>query len=248
MKKEKSIFKQGLKDGLPIGLGYLPLAFTLGVNATTGGFKFLASILMSMLSFTGVGQMTGMALMLENATYVSVFIALLVINLRNIVLSLSLSQRLDNDASFWKRLIISMGNTDEIFALTIMREGKIPSNYFLGVMTLPYLSWTLGAIIGSLATTLVPQDICIAMGMALYAMLIASVVPAMKKSKPVLFVAILSGILSLIMQGIKPVDQALISFLGKSAHSYVLVVGSLLSAGITALIWPLKDTEEEENE
>lgn len=248
MKKERSLFKHGLKDGLPIGLGYLPLAFTLGVNATTGGFKFLESILMSMLSFTGVGQMTNMTLMLENSTYVSIFIALLVINLRNIVLSLSLSQRLGTDASFWKRLIISMGNTDEIFALTIMREGKIPANYFLGVMTLPYLSWTLGAVVGSLATTLVPQDICIAMGMALYAMLIASVVPAMKKSKPVLFVAILSGVLSLIMQGIKPVDQALINFLGKSAHSYVLVVGSLLSAGITALIWPLKDSKEEENE
>ena len=101
MEESKSLFKQGLKEGFPIGLGYLPLAFTLGVNAATGGFKFLNSITMSILSFTGVGQMNAMSLMLENATYFSIFIALLVINLRNIVLSLSLSQRLDENVSLW---------------------------------------------------------------------------------------------------------------------------------------------------
>ena len=196
MEESKSLFKQGLKEGFPIGLGYLPLAFTLGVNAATGGFKFLNSITMSILSFTGVGQMNAMSLMLENATYFSIFIALLVINLRNIVLSLSLSQRLDENVSLWKRLIIAMGNTDEIFALTIRREGKIPTDYFLGVMSFPYFAWGVGAIVGNLATTLVPRDICIAMSMALYAMLVASVVPAVKKSKPILFVAILSGVLS----------------------------------------------------
>lgn len=245
MKKDKTLFKQGLKDGLPIGLGYLPLSFTLGVNAATGGFKFLISIVMAMFNFTGVGQMTGMALMLEHSTYVSFFIALLVINLRNIVLSLAMSQRLEENTSLWKRLIISMGNTDEIFALTITREGKIPANYFLGVMTLPYLAWGVGTVVGSIATTLVPQDICIAMGMALYAMLIASVVPAMKKSKPIFFVAILSGVLSFIMQGIEPVSEFLMSVLGKSSSSWVLVAGSLASAAIAALIWPLKDSKED---
>ena len=245
MEESKSLFKQGLKEGFQIGLGYLPLAFTLGVNAATGGFKFLNSITMSILSFTGVGQMNAMSLMLENATYFSIFIALLVINLRNIVLSLSLSQRLDENVSLWKRLIIAMGNTDEIFALTIRREGKIPADYFLGVMSFPYFAWGVGAIVGNLATTLVPRDICIAMSMALYAMLVASVVPAVKKSKPILFVAILSGVLSFIMQGIRPISNALSNLMGKSASSWILVAGSIFSAAVAACIWPVKNSEEE---
>lgn len=245
MKENKSLFKQGLKEGFPIGLGYLPLAFTLGVNAATGGFKFLTSIAMSILSFTGVGQMNAMSLMLENATYFSIFIALLVINLRNIVLSLSLSQRLDENVSLWKRLVIAMGNTDEIFALTIRREGKIPADYFLGVMSFPYFAWAVGAVVGNLATTLVPEDICIAMSMALYAMLIASVIPAAKKSKPVLFVAVLSGVLSFIMQEIRPINDVLMNLMGKSASSWILVAGSIFSAAVAACIWPVKDSKEE---
>lgn len=246
MKENKSLFKQGIKEGVPIGLGYLPLAFTLGVNAATGGFKFLTSMAMSILSFTGVGQMNAMALMQENSTYFSIFIALLVINLRNIVLSLSLSQRLEENVSLWKRLIIAMGNTDEIFALTIRREGKIPADYFLGVMSFPYFAWGIGSIVGNIATTLVPKDICIAMSMALYAMLIASIVPAMKKSKPILFVASLSGLLSFIMQGFKPVNTILINWMGKSVSSWILVFGSVFSAAIAACIWPVKDYKEED--
>lgn len=236
---------QGLKEGVPIGLGYLPLAFTLGVNAATGGVKFLSSIIMSILSFTGVGQMNAMTLMFENANYFSIFISLLIINLRNIVIALALSQRLEENVSSWKRLIIALGNTDEIFALAIRREGKIPANYFLGVMSFPYVAWGIGAIVGNLATTLVPKDICIAMGMALYAMLIAAIIPAAKKSKPVLFVVVLSGLLSFIMQGIKPVNDILISWLGKSASSWTLVAGALFSAAIAACIWPVKDSKEE---
>lgn len=246
MEENKSFFRQGLKEGIPIGLGYLPLAFTLGVNAATGGFKFLNSIVMSITSFTGVGQMNAMSLMLENSTYFSIFIALLVINLRNIVLSLSLSQRLDENLSLWKRLIIAMGNTDEIFALTIRREGKIPANYFLGVMFFPYVAWAAGAIVGNLATTLVPKDICIAMSMALYGMLVAAVVPAAKNSKPVFFVALLSGVLSFVMQGIKPVNDFLLGLMGKSATSWILVAGSIFSAAIAALVWPVKDSKEED--
>ena len=244
--KSKSLFSQGFKDGFPIGLGYLPLAFSLGVNAATSGFEFFNSIAMSLFSFTGVGQMNTMALVLENATYFGIFITLLVINLRNIVLSLSLSQRLDKKVSLWQRLVIAMGNTDEIFALTVRREGKISADYFFGVMSFPYFAWGVGVIIGNLATTLVPKDICVAMSMSLYAMLIASVVPAAKKAKPVFFVAILSSLLSFIMQGIKPVHEFLLNWMGKSASSWILVAGSIFSAAVAACIWPVKESREDE--
>lgn len=239
MKEKASLLKKGLKDGFPIGLGYLPLAFTLGMNATTGGFNLLASVVMSALSFTGVGQMTTMDLMSKHSTYFGLFVALLVINLRNIVLSLSLAQRMNNKVGFFKRLIISMGNTDEIFALTIRYKGEIPANYFLGVMTLPYAAWIIGVLVGSIASSLVPQSICTAMGMALYAMLIAAVVPACKESKPILYTAALSGVLSCILQWIPSIKEAL-------KASGIIVVGSLISAIIVAILFPVKSTSEEE--
>ncbi len=246
MSNKKSLFKEGLKEGFPIGLGYLPLAFSLGVNAATGGFKFLSTMVASMLSFTGVGLMTTMALMLESAAYASIFVALLVINLRNIVLSVAMAQRLEANVSLWKRLVIAMGNTDEIFALTIRREGRISGDYFLGVMSFPYFAWGVGTLVGLFATTLVPQDVCIAMGMSLYAMLIAAVVPAMKHSRPVLFTAILSGLISYILQGIKPINDILVGWMGRSASSWILVFGAIFSACVAACIWPVNDSEEDE--
>lgn len=239
MKEKASLLKKGLKDGFPIGLGYLPLAFTLGMNATTGGFKLLESVVMSALSFTGVGQMTTMTLMSEHSTYLGLFIALLVINLRNIVLSLSLAQRINTNVGFFKRLVMAMGNTDEIFALTIRSKGEIPANYFLGVMTLPYAAWIAGALLGSIASTLVPQEICTAMKMALYAMLIASVVPACKESKPILYTASLSGVLSCVLQWIPSIKEVL-------KPSGIIVVGSLISAIIVAILFPVKSTPKEE--
>ena len=246
MKKQMTLFKEGLKEGLPIGLGYLPLAFSLGVNAATGGFKFLSTMVASMLSFTGVGLMTAMTLMLEQAAYASIFVALLVINLRNIVLSLSMSQRLEENVSCWKRLIIAMGNTDEIFALTIRREGKISGEYFIGVMTVPYFAWGVGTLVGMVATTLVPKDICIAMSMSLYAMLVAAIVPAMKLSRPILFTAILSGLISYVLQGIPQINSVFVQLMGKSASSWILVFGSIFSACVAAFIWPVKDDNVKE--
>lgn len=243
MENKKSLFKEGLKEGFPIGLGYLPLAFSLGVNAATGGFSFLSTMVASLLSFTGVGLMTSMALMLENVAYASIFVALLVINLRNIVLSLSMSQRLEENISLWKKLIIAMGNTDEIFALTIRREGKISGDYFLGVMSAPYFAWGVGTLVGLVATTLVPQDICVAMSMSLYAMLVAAVVPAMKKSQPILFTAVLSGLISYILQGIEPINAVLVHWMGRSASSWILVFGAIFSASVAACIWPVSDRE-----
>ena len=121
--KNGSLFKTGLKDGYPIGLGYLPLAFTLGVGASKLGLAIPTSITMSMLSFTGVGQLTTMDLISRNEKYIGIFLALLVINLRNIVLSLSMTRKLDPNTGIGKRLLIAMGTPDEIFALTVRKEG-----------------------------------------------------------------------------------------------------------------------------
>ena len=252
MEKIRSLFKNGLKDGLPIGLGYLPVAFTLGIsgaNMKAFGLKLYHSLSMGLLSFTGVGQMNTLEFMKSKETYIGIFLSLLVIHLRNIVLSLTMAQKLDPKTKFGQKLVIAMGNTDEIFALTIRKEGKIPAKYFLGVMSLPYISWFIGLLLGGVASNLLPENVIIAMQMALYAMLIAAVIPASKESKPVLYVATISGVLSCILlwlgklfsDGKTPFESFMATVLKPSG---VMIIGSLLSAVLVALKFPTKSEEE----
>ena len=246
---KKSLFKTGLKDGYPIGLGYFPLAFTLGIGASNLGLALPKTIAMAMLSFTGVGQLTTMDLISTQESYIGIFLALLVINLRNIVLSLSMAGKLDPKVGLGKKLFIAMGNTDEIFALTIRKEGRLQGNYLLGVMALPYFAWFAGAMIGGIAGDILPHQITIALGMALYGMLIASIVPAVKESKPVLYVAILSGVLSCLFKwfntlftGDSMVDKIFSILFSKSG---VIIIGSLVSAMVVASKFPTKKKEDE---
>lgn len=247
--EKKSLFKLGLKDGYPIGLGYFPLAFTLGIGASNLGLALPASISMALLSFTGVGQLTTMDLISTHERYIGIFLALLVINLRNIVLSLSMAGKLDPKVGIGKKLFIAMGNTDEIFALTIRKEGKLQANYLFGVIALPYFAWIAGIIIGGIAGDILPHQVTIALGMALYGMLISAIVPAVKESKPVLYVAILSGVLSCVFKWIN-VFFSSDSIVGKIisvlfSKSGVIIIGSLLSAMIVASKFPTKKKEDE---
>lgn len=250
MSKKKSLFKIGLKEGFPIGLGYFPLAFTLGIAGTNMGnmgLKLIHSLAMALLSFTGVGQLTTLNLMKAHETHLMLFLSLLVINLRHIVLSLILSQRLDPKTTFGQKLILAMGNTDEIFALTIRKEGKIPFNYFFGVMTVPYLAWAMGVLIGGIAGDILPHNVMVAMNMALYAMLISAVVPAAKESKAAFCTAALAGVISSVMYWVKNLIPQESIFSGLFQSGGTLIIGSLVSAAIAALIFP-KNKEESSNE
>lgn len=247
MGKEKSLFKSGLREGLPIGIGYFPLAFTLGVaasNLSYMGLKLYHSLIMGVLSFTAVGQMNTFNLMELKEQYIPIFLSLLIINLRNIVLSLIMAQKIDPKTTFGQKLILAMGNTDEIFALTIRKEGKIPFNYFFGVMTIPYVAWILGLLIGGVAGDILPHSVVIAMNMGLYAMLIAAVVPSAKESKPILYAAVLAGTLSCVLQWLRTFVPEGSIWSGVLQPGGVLISGSLISATIIACLFP-KEKEEE---
>ena len=157
--------------------------------------------------------------------------------------------KLDPKVGLGKKLFIAMGNTDEIFALTIRKEGKLRGNYLLGVMALPYFAWFAGMIVGGVAGDILPHQITIALGMALYGMLIASIVPAVKESKPVMYVAILSGVLSCVFKwlnalftGDSMIDKIFSVLFSKSG---VIIIGSLVSAMVVASKFPTKKKEDE---
>ena len=135
---------QGARDGTPIFLGYLSVSFAFGIMATESGLSAWIAQMISMTNLTSAGQVAGTVLMVSGASLVEIAMTTLVINLRYTLMSLSLSQKLDPGVSVWKRLLLSFGITDEIFAVAMQQSGAVGAAYLAGLIFTPYLGWAGG--------------------------------------------------------------------------------------------------------
>ena len=145
-------FRRGLRDGLPICLGYLSVAFTFGMVVVEGGLPPWVAVLISMTCFTGTGQFAGIALIVSGGMYVEMLVTTFIINIRYLLMSLSLSQKIEKRMNGIERALLSFGNTDEVFAVAMQQEGKVGARYLSGLMLTPYLGWTLGTLLGATLT------------------------------------------------------------------------------------------------
>ena len=192
-------FKRGLKGGLPIGLGYFPVSFTFGFLTVAGGLPWWAGVLISLTNLTSAGQFAGMSLIIAGAGYAEIALTTLTVNLRYSLMSLSLSQKVDPKTPLWQRLIYAFGITDETFVVASMQDPPIRAGYMFGLILLPILGWNLGTLGGVLISALLPEALQHAMGIALYAMFIALIVPAARDSVKILAViAVAVGITCLL--------------------------------------------------
>ncbi len=229
-------FFDGMKDGVPIGLGYLSVSFAFGLAAVAGGIPAWAAILISMTNLTSAGQFAGISMIAAAAGYLEVALSQLVINLRYALMSVSLSQKLDKSLNTLSRLGISFGITDEIFAVSSTKEGRVGGQYMGGLMLAPYLGWTLGTVLGAVAGTLLPPSVQSALGIAIYGMFLAIVVPAAKKSMPVFVVLLIAVIISCLFRYI-PV-------LSGVSEGFVIIICALAAAGAGAVLFPDKEGEQ----
>lgn len=230
-------FKKGLKDGLPICLGYISVSFAFGLAATAGGLSKLYTLLISMTNLTSAGQFAGIEIIRENGGLFELAFATLIINLRYLLMSLSLSQKVDPKISTPKRLVMSFGVTDEIFALSMQKQGKVGFKYFFGLMTLPFLGWSGGTFFGAFASGILPEGVRIALGMAIYAMFIAIIVPPAKKSKEILYVILIAVLVSSFI--------SLVPVLNAISAGWRIIISTLIAAGVGALLYPEKEEAEE---
>ena len=152
-------FAKGLQDGIPIGLGYLSVAFTFGMMAVTQGLPAWSAVLISMTNLTSAGQFAGLDLIVLGAPFVEMALTQLIINLRYALMSLSLSQKLEDSVTTLERCLIAFGNTDEIFAVSSGQPGKLGKWYMFGLMVMPYIGWSGGTLIGAAASTILPEFI-----------------------------------------------------------------------------------------
>ena len=227
----------GLKDGIPIGLGYLSVAFGLGITAVSMGIKALEALLVSMTCMTSAGQLAGFVIIASSGTIVEMILAQLVINLRYALMGISLTQRLDDRCTTPKRLLMAFGISDENFVLASSKPYPVGPSYFYGLMTFPYIGWSLGTLLGALAGQILPTDLQMALGIMIYAMFIAIIVPPACKSRGVLGTILIAVGMSCCLEYIP-----IFSFI---SDGFAIIICALTAACIMALLAPVAEKEEE---
>ena len=228
-------YRTGIRTGLPVGMGYFSVSFGFGAMAAAQGVKWLNAVLISVSNLTSAGQFAGLTLIVAGATLWEMVLTQLVINSRYALMSLALSQRMGQRIGFLPRLLIAFFNTDEIFALAMAREEALTVPFMLGLGTLPILGWTGGTLCGALAGSVLPVNIRAALGVMLYGMFIAIVVPPARKEKPVLAVVVLALVFSCLFTWLPML---------KSVSSGIsIVICTVAAAAICAALFPVKDEE-----
>jgi 4-azaleucine resistance transporter AzlC len=230
-------FLKGFKQGLPITLGYIPVAFTFGLMAVNGGIPAWMATLISFTNLTSAGQFVGIDLIISNASLFEIGLSTFVINIRYMLMSLSLSQRISPNMSLLKRCIMAFGITDEIFAVASLEKKEITFSYMMGLTICPYLGWGVGTAIGAMITSILPKTLQSSMGIALYAMFIALIVPSTKKSKPALIVTITAVAISSIFK--------FVPFMKLISGGWSIIIATVIAAAIGAVLFPRRDDEFE---
>jgi len=226
-------FRLGVGHGLPVGMGYFSVSFGFGAMAVSQGLRVLDAVLISLTNLTSAGQFAGLTVIVAGAALLELILTQLIINSRYALMSLALSQRMGERIGVLPRLLIAFFNTDEIFALAMARREPLTVPYLLGLGTLPILGWTGGTFLGALAGSILPQSIRAALGVMLYGMFIAIVVPPAKKEGRILASVALALVCSCLfawIPGLKAVSAGL-----------AIVICTVAASGICALCFPVKE-------
>ncbi|MBE6021622.1 MAG: AzlC family ABC transporter permease [Cellulosilyticum sp.] len=241
MKKQNQVsFKKGLKLGVPIGIGYFSVSFAFGMMAVSSGLSPALAVLISMTNLTSAGQFAGLQVMTSGGSYVEMALTMLMINARYFLMSLSLSQKVSKKLSSLQRALMSFCVTDEIFAVASMESGDVTGWYWAGLMSMPYLGWSGGTLAGALVSGILPASLQDALGIALYGMFIAIIIPAAKHSKAIVMTLAIAVTASCILYYIPSFDCI--------SSGFAVIIVTVISAGLMAYIAPIKEEKDEEEE
>jgi len=238
MKKEK--FLKGIKDGIPIGLGYLSVSFAFGIFAVESGLTVWQTLLISMLNVTSAGQLAGVPIITGGGTFIEMAMSQLVINARYALMSVSLSQKLSKSVGLKDRFLISFVNTDEVFAVASGKKGLVGKSYLYGLIITPYFGWSFGTLIGAAAGNILPASVISALGIAIYGMFVAIVMPVVKDNKKTLACVALAIILSCIFYYIPCLKQI--------PSGFSIIICAVLASGLFAVIAPIEQEGEFDDE
>ena len=230
-------FREGLRDGIPIALGYLAVSFTLGIAARNFGIHAVPATIMSLTNFTSAGEFAALGIISMGAPYLELVLSQVIINLRYLLMSCALSQKFSSDTSLFHRFWTGFFITDEIFGISSSRPGRLNPFYTYGAASIAIPGWALGTCLGVILGTALPARITRALSVALYGMFLAIIIPPAKENK------VIAGLVIIAM-----LCSSLFSYLpfltGISSGMKVIILTVLLS-GAAAVLFPVKETNED---
>ncbi len=234
--KNKKDFIRGVKDGLPICFGYLSVSFAFGIFAVGSGLGALQALLMSMTNVTSAGQFAAVPIITAGGTLLELALIQLVINARYALMSLSLSQKLGEDIRLRDRFLISFINTDEVFAVASAQTEAVTRRYMYGLILTPYIGWSAGTILGAVAGDILPAMLVSALGVAIYGMFVAIVLPGAKKHRPTAICVLLAVLLSCVfyfLPGLKDIP-----------NGFSIIICAVTASALMAVVAPVAKIKE----
>ena len=237
MKKELN-FAQGVRDGVPIGLGYLSVSFSFGLMAVRAGLPVWTAVLISASNLTSAGQVAGLSIIAAGGALIEMIVTQFVINMRYALMAVSLSQKADASFTTLRRMTAAFGITDEIFAVAASQDGTFGAKYLYGLIVMPFLGWTGGTFLGAAAGSILPEAIKAALGIAIYGMFLAIIVPPAMTDRGAFLAALCAAVLSCCL--------TYIPALSAISQGFSVVICACAAAALAAWLHPIAEEPEGE--
>jgi len=235
---KENTFLEGIKDSIPIFLGYLSVSFAFGIFAVENSMTVLETLLISMTNVTSAGQLAAVPIIASGGTLIELAVAQFVINLRYALMSVSLSQKLGKSVRMFDRFVIAFVNTDEVFAVASGKEKNVEKNYLYGLILMPFIGWSSGTLLGAIAGNILPEIVISSLGVAIYGMFIAIVVPVVKTSRPTALCVLIAVLLSCAFE--------FLPVLNKLPGGFVIIICAVVASALMAVISPIGTVKEDE--
>ena len=239
-KENRLVFRQGLKDGIPIGLGYLAVSFSLGIAAKSAGLTPIQGFVVSLLCMASAGEYVGFLSIAAGAAYIEIAIATLIANARYLLMSTAMSQRMESKLSIKHRFLMAFGITDELFGIAIARPGYLNPYYSYGAFITSAFPWALGTSLGIIAGNMLPARLVSAFSVALYGMFLAVIIPPAKKDKVIAWLIIIC-----FAAGYAATLIPVLKYMTDGTRTIILTV---VIASLTAILFPREAAGEETQE
>ncbi len=227
--------KEGIKDGIPIALGYFSVSVAFGVSAVQSGVPSWGATHISLTNLTSAGQKAGVDVMAAGGSILLIILTTLIINMRYFLMGISVSQKVSANMSVRQRLMVAFGITDEIYAVSMNRKSDLTALYMAGLIVPPVIGWSMGTLLGSVATGFMPKILADSMGIALYGMFIAVIVPPSRRSKNVFFAVVMAILLSVVF--------TYAPFLKNMGAGWSVIIVTLIVSSIAATLFPIEEED-----
>lgn len=240
MNVQKNTFLKGILDSIPICLGYLSVSFAFGIFSVESGLSILEALLISMTNVTSAGQLAAVPIIVGGGAFTELAATQFIINLRYALMSVSLSQKLHHKFRLIDKLIVSFVNTDEVFAVASSKSGKVKRSYMFGLIIPPYFGWALGTLLGATAGNILPAIVVSSLGVAIYAMFVAIVVPESRENINTALCVLVAIILSCVFNFVPALKGV--------PAGFVIIICGISASALFAAIRPIEIIEEDEND